>query len=276
MSTTAKDTDKLPQNGSSGNTVKNSNGKMKAKRKEAPTTITTKPISIDPDKVPQENVTTTLVTRNQDNDVIQTNSSHVIHRRIKNGRIGCHVMHRRIKNGRIGMTARKSTGERKAKRKEPPMTARKSTGERKAKTKEPPITITTEPISYDPKSGWVIRRNRMKRENPPTTATTTNTTTTTTTIPNSTPNDYNVGSRRSRMIVRNSNGQTKSQPPPTHPYSDSYGYTFRNRDEADRIATGEVTAKVTSDWDYSVLLSDLPSSNIDEDDGNKNLTTDKK
>ena len=78
------------------------------------------------------------------------------------------------------------------------------------------------------------------------------------------------------MIVRNSNGQTKSQPPPTHPCTDSYGYNFRNEDEAERIATGEVTAKVTSGWDYSVLLSDLPSSKVDEDDGNKNSTTVKK
>ena len=172
------------------------------------------------------------------------------------------------------------------------MTARHSTGKRKKRVAEPPI--------IHPTSGRVVRRNSMTRENPPTI------TAPISTIP-ATRKKIKGGGRRGHT-VRHSTGKRKSGPP-THPYTDSYGVTYRSREEAqldpyngesyvcrhenreqeeERIV-GELESKYSMDnffseeevaegckWDYSVMLSDLPSSNIDDDDGNKNTKTDKK
>ena len=194
----------------------------------------------------------------------------------------------RNNNGRSGMTVRKSCGKRK----------------------KPPTTTTTSRPIIHPTSGRVVRQNSMKRENPPTT------TTAITTIPTSIPlNVSNVGKKikgggRSGMTVRSSVCKRKSSPPTTHPYIDDYGYRYKNREEAERILNrpfndsdmyrpwnreeenrivGALDSKYSMDnffseeeatagckWDYSVMLSDLPSSNIEDDDGNKNSKTDKK
>ena len=208
--------------------------------------------------------------------------------------------------GRRVMTVRHSVGKRVAE------SVRKFKEKRVAKSAPKFKTSPVPPIIH-PTSGRVVRRNSMTRENPPTI------TTPISTIPASVPINLSHGrkkikggGRSGQTTVRHSTGKRKSQSPPTHPYTDSYGVTYRSREEAELNLThpyngesyvcrhenreqeenrivGELNSNYSMDnffsedevtagckWDYSLLLSDLPSSNIDDDDGNKNTKTDKK
>ena len=211
----------------------------------------------DTDKVPQDNVTSTptvTVTKTQPEGTRKAGGRRVMTVRNSLGKRGAESV-RRFKEKRAAEIAAK-------------------------KLKKSPTTTKPSPPIIHPTSGRVVRTNSMKRENPPTTG----------------GKKKIKGGGRSGMTARHSigpRGPRKSPSSPTSRYShnssvESEMYRPWNNEEENQIINN-VDSKYSMDnffseeetsagckWDYSVLVSDLPSSNTEDNDSNKNSKTDKK
>ena len=207
----------------------------------------------DTDKVPQDNVTSTptvTVTKTQPEGTRKAGGRRVMTVCNSLGKRGAESV-RRFKEKRAAEIAAK-------------------------KLKKSPTTTKPSPPIIHPTSGRVVRTNSMKRENPPTTG----------------GKKKIKGGGRSGMTVRHSCAR-KLPSSPTSRYSnnslvESDMYRPWNNEEENRIIEA-VDSKYSMDnffskeeatagckWDYSVLVSELPSSNTEDNDSNKNSKTDKK